>query len=228
MHNGVKVVAGGYHGKWMMRVIHELRGHHEPQEEKVFYEVLKHVRPDALMVEVGSFWAYYSLWFRQGYANRKNYLIEPDPKKLALGQKNFVLNGFTGDFTHGYIPTQELRQEILKEWESRKSKIQPIYLDQFAQEKGIEFIDILHADIQGAELSLLKGARRLISKGRIGYVFLSTHSDRHEPCLEFLHKHTFEVIAEHSVKESASADGLIVAQSAHVPKVEPIFISKLD
>ena len=40
MHNGVRVVAGGYHGDWMREVIERLAGHHEPQEEAVFHEVM--------------------------------------------------------------------------------------------------------------------------------------------------------------------------------------------
>lgn len=43
MHNGLKVLAGGYHGDWMAEIITRLRGHHEPQEEMVFHEVLKHL-----------------------------------------------------------------------------------------------------------------------------------------------------------------------------------------
>jgi len=31
MHNGVRVVDGGYYGEWMATLIERLRGHHEPQ-----------------------------------------------------------------------------------------------------------------------------------------------------------------------------------------------------
>lgn len=41
MHNGVKVIAGGYYGSWMTEIIRLLQGHHEPQEERVFYENIK-------------------------------------------------------------------------------------------------------------------------------------------------------------------------------------------
>lgn len=34
MHNGVRVLAGGYHGDSMKQIIHDLKGHHEPQEEQ--------------------------------------------------------------------------------------------------------------------------------------------------------------------------------------------------
>jgi len=43
MHNGVKVVAGGYYGDWTEEIIRRLRGHHEPQEELVFHELLRHI-----------------------------------------------------------------------------------------------------------------------------------------------------------------------------------------
>src|ERR1700716_1792460 len=51
MHNGVRVVAGGYYGDWMTRIIERLHGHHEPQEEVVFHEILKHLQPSATMLE---------------------------------------------------------------------------------------------------------------------------------------------------------------------------------
>src|SRR4030095_1193616 len=63
MHNGVEVVYGGYHGAWMAHVIRGLNGHHEPQEELLFHVLLRYVREAALMVELGSFWAYYTQWF---------------------------------------------------------------------------------------------------------------------------------------------------------------------
>src|SRR6516165_6146593 len=38
MHNGIQVVADGYSGPWMTRLIELCRGHHEPQEERIFHE----------------------------------------------------------------------------------------------------------------------------------------------------------------------------------------------
>ena len=40
MHNGVKVIADSYYGHFNSEIVEKLRGHHEPQQEKVFYEVL--------------------------------------------------------------------------------------------------------------------------------------------------------------------------------------------
>ena len=76
MHNGVLIKRGSYHGEWMSEIISKLEGHHEPQEEKVFSEVLKTLCAGAVMIELGSFWAYYSLWFQRSVSNAKSILIE--------------------------------------------------------------------------------------------------------------------------------------------------------
>src|SRR5271167_3344686 len=50
MHNGVRVLEDCYYGRWMTELIRLLRGHHEPQEEKIFYELLRHIPPGSTMV----------------------------------------------------------------------------------------------------------------------------------------------------------------------------------
>ena len=57
MHNGVRVIAGGYDGDWMMEIIRRLKGHHEPQEELVFHEILKTLPEQATMIELGGYWS---------------------------------------------------------------------------------------------------------------------------------------------------------------------------
>jgi len=43
-----------------------------------------------------------------------------------------------------------------------------VTLDDFCAEQGIEAVDYLHADVQGFELPMLRGAAKLLSEGRIG------------------------------------------------------------
>jgi len=88
MHNGLRMLAGGYHGGWMARVIKLCRGHHEPQEERAFHEVLRHVPAQAAMLEIGGFWSYYSLWFLLENPLRRALVIEPDPVNLVRQTRN--------------------------------------------------------------------------------------------------------------------------------------------
>lgn len=82
MHNGVRVVAGGYYGDWMTGIIERLRGHHEPQEEIVFHELLKHLPPAATMVELGGYWSYYSLWFKSAHAGPRRSIASSPTRTI--------------------------------------------------------------------------------------------------------------------------------------------------
>ena len=52
MHNGLRVVADGYCGSWMTELIERCHGHHEPQEERAFYEVITRLGHNATMMEL--------------------------------------------------------------------------------------------------------------------------------------------------------------------------------
>lgn len=220
MHNNIKVIKDGYCAAWMTDLIYGLKGHHEPQEEKVFYEVLKYIPKKSTMIELGSYWGYYSLWFAKEISESTNYLIEPDPERLDLGRKNFALNNLSASFTHGYVGTcgtdagnfQGARQ---------------ILIDSFLEENNIDHVNILHSDIQGSEYEMLESAIHSIELGKIDYFFISTHSEKiHRDCINFLKIHSYEIVAEHSPQESYSVDGLVVAKRNSLSYPQKIAISK--
>jgi len=208
MHNGVKVLTDGYYGYPQTRLLKLNRGVHEPQEERVFGEVLKYMSPGAVMVELGAYWAFYSMWFHQVVKNAKCYLVEPDANRMNTGMANFKANGFTGEFTRALV--------------GRSSGTDPsgesvISVDALVAEKAIERIGILHADIQGAELDMLEGARESIASERVDYVFISTHSNQlHRACTSWLESSGFEIIASANQDETYSYDGLIVGRRSNL------------
>ena len=92
MHNGIRTYTDTHYGSFNIEIIRRLKGHHEPQEEVVFYHVLKHIQNNGIIMELGSFWAYYSLWFLNENSKRKAILVEPLEDALEAGQRNFWLN----------------------------------------------------------------------------------------------------------------------------------------
>ena len=65
MFNGVLIYQGCYHSEWMTQIIKTLKGHHEPQDECIFIDIIRKYIPEkSIMIELGSFWAYYSLIFK--------------------------------------------------------------------------------------------------------------------------------------------------------------------
>ena len=220
MHNGLKIIAQSYYdSQWIEDVILGLRGHHEPQEEKCFYEVLKFIPEGAVMIELGSYWAYYSLWFASEIKGAKNYLIEPDPRRLAIGQANFDLNQKRGSFHRGYVG-------IIVDRDPDVNGAEFLSIDAFLEREKIEHVHVLHADIQGAEYWMLESAVKHLDC--IDYFFISTHNPTtdHGPCLEFFQRHGYQILAAHTDFESCSGDGLIVAKRPGVAGPDVISIRK--
>lgn len=231
MHNGLKVVEHGYHGPAMTEIIRRLSGHHEPQEERVFHELLKQLSPGATMLELGSHWSYYSLWFHAAIRDARNFMIEPDPWNFELGQRNFKLNGFQGEFLNAFIgETAAPPMPFHCEYDQKMRDIARVCVDDFVAERKIARVDLLLCDIQGYELQMLRGARKSIREGKIRFAVISTHhhaiSDdplTHQRCLDFLKAEGAHILAAHGVSESFSGDGLIAVaflpEDKHLPEI---------
>ena len=103
MHNGLMINLGSYYGSEIAKLLLENRGVHEPQEERVFQEIIPTIAPGSKMLELGSFWAFYSLWFKSKIPHSTCYMIEPDKFNIESGKANFKLNGYQGNFFNYFI-----------------------------------------------------------------------------------------------------------------------------
>ena len=212
MFNGIKIYYDSYHSPWMNNIITNLNGHHEPQEEICFYNLLKLLDKDANMIELGCAWAYYSMWFKKECPNGKNICIEPNKTKLNKGKDNIVLNNFDIQkfkFYNGFIGSNYIKNDIFVDWDNTKFNIPQFNIEYILNNNDSMFVDILHSDIQGAELDMLRGSVNVLDN--IGIYVISTHGDKHLKCIDFFNNHNFEVLIQHSIEESVSADGLIIA-----------------
>lgn len=221
MFNGLKIIKGCYNGDWMTYVIGKLRGHHEPQEEKAFYEVLLRIprTENNIMIELGANWSYYSMWFTK-QTGGKAVLIEPNITSLKIGVNNFNLNNLSCIALNGFIGASYKESDTYVDWDNSKF-ITPRYtVDCLMEYLNIkEKLTLLHADIQGAEYKMLLGAKESLRAGKIDYIFISTHkNNQHRSCLSILARYNYHIIASHKIRESVSIDGLIVASSPHIAK----------
>ena len=217
MHNGVKICAGGYYGAGIAQMLIKNKGVHEPQEELAFSQVLESLPINSIMIELGAYWSFYSLWFKKVCYQGKNYMIEPEKKNIEYGKQNFIINNQKGFFLNAYVSD---KTEVI-------NNNQYICVDDFIENYNIDYLHILHADIQGYELNMLKGAKRAIKNNKIAYIFISTHgSEIHKLCEAFLKKYNYKILCEANPIESFSYDGLIVAKSKDFIGVEKINISK--
>jgi hypothetical protein len=201
MHNGLVIDPMSYYGAPVMRMLMENNAIHEPQEEYVFQEVLTYMPQGAVMIELGCYWGFYSMWFASKVKEGRNFLID-NQDGISRAKRNFEMNELTATFMTGYIGK-----------DNPSSSIPVTNVDRICQEQGISFIDILHSDIQGYELEMLQTMPNLISKRAIGFIFISTHSQElHYDCIDYLKANGYEILCHADIEESFSEDGLIVAK----------------
>ena len=224
MHNGLKVEADGYCGSWMTDLISRCGGHHEPQEERLFHEAVEALGPDATMIELGGNWSYYSAWFLRERPSRRAVIVEPDPANRQVGERTMALNGLDAAFVAAIAGPRPAPACEVETERSGTLLLPAVGVAQLMEEHGISHLDMLHCDIQGAELAVLEGCRTLFTEGRIGFVFLSTHSHHisgdpitHARCLRLLIECGAAIEAEHDAYESFSGDGLVVARFGPAP-----------
>lgn len=221
MHEGSRVVEGCYHGLWMTETIRRLRGHHEPQEELVIHRLIERIRTSRgtrtpVMVELGCFWSYYSIWAMRATGTRA-VLVEPDPANLAAGRANLDLNRLDAEIVNAAVGGDHGSSTLLRcESDGVQRELPVVSVAGLMSDRGIDRLDLLQLDVQGAELDVVERAREVFAAGRIRFVVVSTHHHSisgdpmtHQCCLAELKAAGAHVVAEHTVGESCSGDGLI-------------------
>ncbi|HLX82107.1 MAG TPA: FkbM family methyltransferase [Burkholderiales bacterium] len=206
LHNGIRVPvagSGAYYGGFSDLLVLN-RGVHEPLEEYVFQEVLRNMPEAPRMIELGAYWAHYSMWLKKERPGATVIMVEPDPDNLAAGEANFRRNGFDGEFIEAAVARDHWR------------------LDPFMQSRGIDRLNILHVDIQGFEVDLIEGGRDSLKRQAVDYLFVSTHSqDIHHHVVGELSRLGYRVEVKSDFdNQSTSYDGLVFASS---PRAAPVF-----
>lgn len=217
VHNGLKITLGSYYDYGNTHLLIENKGVHEPQEEFAFSEILPLIPEGGTMMELGSYWAFYSIWFASRVKGARCYMVEPDPHKMNFGKLNFKLNNLSGTFDLGYITdSTDLQPSI------------PYYsVDHLMKKHHISRLHILHSDIQGFELKMLEGCQDAFKNKSIDYFFISTHSNElHQACISKLKSNGYRILCEADLDASFSVDGLIVARLYEVAGPGKIEISR--
>jgi hypothetical protein len=210
MHNGLRVRIGCYYGWGCVPFFWRTAGIHEPQEEIAFAAVLPLLPPGAVMLELGSYWGFYSMWFAQQVPSARNFLVEPNERGLEIGRQHFADNGLNGHFIRAFVGATPA---------SGDGGVPTITVDAFRREHDIARLHVLHADIQGHELEMLRGARETLAEGAVDYLFLSTHGEAlHAACRDHLRQCPhLRVILDVSPAQSYSDDGLLLAARVGLP-----------
>lgn len=143
--------------------------------------------------DVGSHTGATTAEYLDNFSAAKVFALEPEPANLDLvarvlgpyysrvvlleaalsesdGLATFHINSHNG--THSLLPIGDIRYWAAPESEVSRIQVKTRSLDSIATEYGIDQIDIVKMDIQGGELSALKGAQNLLRNERISLLTL--------------------------------------------------------
>jgi len=209
LHNGNRVPAEGRHAYYgrFSDVLVINRGVHEPLEEYVFQEVLRAMPSEPTMLELGAYWGHYSMWMKRQRPRSRVFMVEPEARNLEAGRANFARHAFEGAFIRAFVGKGQFE------------------VDRFMSEQGYPRLNILHSDIQGFEIEMLKGASESFSRSLIDFVFVSTHSQSlHEAVLAELSAVGMRIdVSSGPAFETTSFDGFVLASRPALPAVFPAF-----
>ncbi|MCJ2073091.1 FkbM family methyltransferase [Methylobacterium sp. J-030] len=206
LHNGLQVPIGNSHAYAgdFSRILIYNRGVHEPLEEFVFQEVLKLMPNAPIMLELGSYWAHYSMWLKIRRQSACLIMVEPETIYLEVGRSNFARNDLAGEFIQDFVDVGRFE------------------VDKFFRSRAFKYLDILHVDIQGFEEEMLVGAEDTLKRHLVDHIFISTHSQKkHLHVADQLKRLGYRLeISSDFDSHSTSNDGFIYASN---PANRPTF-----
>ena len=140
--------------------------------------VLAWIKPGAVFADVGSYFGYYAL--RAAAAGAKVFAFEPLPGNYDLLTENIRLNESknietvpcavsdqVGEVSFSAPPAGNRGMGALAFREGlRRVTVQSTTLDTFFKERQIERLDVIKIDVEGAEVSVLKGAKETLARFR--------------------------------------------------------------
>ena len=172
------------------------------------------------MIELGSNQAYYSLLFHKILLKYSkvpvNILVESNVDAIPRGIKHFEMNNCIGKFFNsiiGNMDTVKRLPHLLKLNEESGIKIST--LTNIMLQENINYLDVLHCDIDYAEYDMLMTSKEVFQNKQIDYIFLATHgAELHQKCKQFLLDCGYNIIFEHDDMDNPIGwDTLIILKS---------------
>lgn len=170
-----------------------LTGRYEPQETALLHRIL---RPGMTFVDVGANWGYFTLLaFDAVGPSGRVVSVEADPRAVEALRANLDANGLDSGRVFavaaadrpGRLSMQDyapgagelgnfgLAQATTVTPGGRRFEISARPLDDVLDEAGVERVDLLKMDIEGAEASAIEGLARRLGEGRVTRILLELH-----------------------------------------------------
>lgn len=153
----------------------------ERNETETTLSIIKDIMNDSfVMLDIGSNVGWYSLLIKNLYENARVYSFEPVPLTYKRLKNNIMLNGHSADNAYNIgLYDKKSKMDFYYDIEGSggssmanlrgREKVEKIQvdvetLDEFAIEHSIDKVDFVKCDVEGSELFVFKGGRKLLEK----------------------------------------------------------------
>lgn len=150
---------------------------YEAEDEEILFSLLDN---DAVILDIGANIGWYSLLFSKRRPQSRIYAFEPIADTYRYLVANLTLNGTsnvnsfnfglsekTGSLTYYYFPGGSVlasEKNLINCSKAKKVACKVDSLDHFISAQEIDKIDLIKCDVEGAELSVIKGGFNSIGK----------------------------------------------------------------
>jgi FkbM family methyltransferase len=155
--------------------------------DSVMAAIRPHIRPDAVCLDVGANIGLYSLGLSHLAPQGKVYAFEPSPSAYGHLQSNLATNGATNVdachlavsdsvgtvrfhdfsfFSAGSFSSDEGSLLSSESYGSQSFEAATTTLDDFVADHGLDRVDFVKVDVEGAEMSVLAGAEKMLATYR--------------------------------------------------------------
>lgn len=180
------IVGAETHGCWL--------GSYEPAKQRQFGDALKE---SDIVYDIGANVGFYSLLASRCVGSTGQvHAFEPLPENLVYLEKHTRLNHCTNVSIHRVAVSDRSAKLCFQRGnirsqghlsESGDLEVNAILLDEFAYKDGNGLPNVIKIDVEGAELDVLHGAKKLLHSNP-PVIFLATHNANvHKQCCELLY-----------------------------------------
>jgi FkbM family methyltransferase len=149
----------------------------EDFDKNLFKKCLPHFSKQPVIFDVGAHEGRWTEFARQLVPNAKHYLFEPNIElAIKIGAYPLAISDHDG-FKTFYVPPKKndelaslYKREVFKQTGYEEIVATCISIDTFCIRSGIEEIDYLKVDVEGAELDVLNGCKEMMASRNIKFI----------------------------------------------------------
>jgi len=167
---------------WLSPIV-AIIGSYEPDETRIFESVL---RPGNKVIDVGANLGWFTLLSAALVGEEGRVIaLEPEPHTFSFLKRSIERNHFANvlplkqvasdlDGTRTLFLHQDdtLGNSIVRDFGSGGTEVSSTKLDTLARNYGLDTIDLVKVDAEGAEPEVISGMQRLIAEGRVSRMIL--------------------------------------------------------